>query len=109
MDMAKFLYLYRGPASPMSDLTPEEGAARMAAFGPWMEKVGTGLVDVGTPFGASASVRDDGFEGPDGDLSGYTIIDADDLDAAKALTAGLPFLSGSDGECAAEIYELLPM
>lgn len=107
--MAKFIYLYRGPATPMSDLTPEQGAERMAAFGAWMEKVGAGLVDIGSPFGASASVRDDGADGTPGDLTGYTIVEADDLAAAKALTDGLPFLSGRDGKCAVEIFELLPM
>ena len=108
IDMAKFIYLYRGPATPMSDLTPEQGADRMAAFGAWMAKVGAALVDGGSPFGSSASVRDDGTEGPAGDLIGYTIVEADDLAAAKALTNGLPFLSGSDGKCAVEIFELLP-
>jgi hypothetical protein len=107
--MAKFIYLYRGPATPMSDLTPEQGAERMAAFGAWMEKAGAALVDVGSPFGPSASVRDDGAEGAAGDLTGYSIVEADDLAAAKALTDGLPFLSGSAGKCAVEIFELLPM
>jgi hypothetical protein len=107
--MAKFIYLYRGPATSMSDLTPEQGAERMAAFGAWMEKAGAALVDVGCPFGTSASVRDDGTKGAAGDLTGYTIVEADDLAAAKALTDGLPFLSGSDGKCAAEIFELLPI
>jgi hypothetical protein len=50
LDMAKFIYLYRGPATPMADLTPEQGAERQAGFGAWMEKVGAALVDVGSPF-----------------------------------------------------------
>jgi hypothetical protein len=107
--MAKFIYLYRGPATAMSDLTPEQSAERMAAFSAWMEKAGAALVDVGRPFGTSASVRDDGTEAAAGDLTGYTIVDADDLGAAMALTDGLPFLSGRDGSCAVEIFELLPM
>ena len=107
--MAKFIYLYRGPATPASDMTPEQGAERMAAFGAWIEKVGAALVDVGSPFGSSASVRDDGTEGTAGDLTGYTIIEADDLRAAKALTAGLPFLSSGEGKCAVEIFQLGPM
>lgn len=107
--MAKFIYLYRGPATPMSDRTPEEAAERNAAFGAWMAKVGAALVDVGSPFGSSTSVRDDGTEGTAGDLIGYTIVEADDLAAAKALTDGLPFLSNSAGECAVEIFELLAM
>jgi hypothetical protein len=104
--MAKFIYLYRGQAP---DLPPEEAAERMAAFGAWMETVGEALVDVGSPFGSSASVRDDGTEGTPGELIGYTIVEADDLTAAKGLTDGLLFLSGSDGTRAVEIFELLPM
>lgn len=103
--MPKFIYLYRGPEP---DLTPEQGTERTAAFGAWMQKVDAVLIDAGSPFGGSASVRDDGTEGPAGDLIGYTIIEADDLPTAKALTDGLPFLSGSDGVCAVEIFELLP-
>ena len=104
--MATFIYLYRGPAP---ELTPEQQSERNAAFGAWMEKVGAALVDVGSPFGTSASVRDDGTEGTAGNLTGYSIVEADDLATAKALTDGLPFLSGSDGNCAVEIFELLAM
>lgn len=107
--MAKYIYLYRGSVPATSDSTPEQSAARMAAFGAWMERVGAALVDVGSPFGTSASVRDDGTEGTAGDLIGYSIVEADDLAAAKAFTDGLPFLSGSEGNCAVEIFELLPM
>jgi YCII-related domain len=103
--MARFIYLYRGP---IPDLTPEQRAERIAAFAAWLEKVGPAIVDGGCPFGASASVRDDGTEGTPGDLIGYTIIEADDLTAAKAFTDGLPFLSNSEGQCAVEIFELLP-
>lgn len=74
-----------------------------------MERVGAALIDVGSPFGASASVHDDGTEGEAGDLIGYTIVEADDLAAANALTEGLPFPSKQDGTCAVEIFELLPM
>jgi len=86
--MAKFIYLYRGPAP---DLTPEQATDRIAAFGAWMEKVGTALVDIGSPFGASTSIRDDGTEGSAGDLIGYTIVDADALPAAKAPTTASRF------------------
>src|SRR5205823_11210289 len=67
IDMAKFIYLYRGPTP---DLTPEQGAERMAAFTAWMEKLGPALTDGGSPFGASASVRDDGTEATAGELIG---------------------------------------
>jgi YCII-related domain len=104
--MANFIYLYRGPST---ELTPEQGAERQAAFAAWTKKLGPALIDVGSPFGPSASVRDDGSEGSAGDLIGYSIVEADDLAGAKALTDGLPFLSNSDGKCVVEIFELLPM
>jgi hypothetical protein len=107
--MAKFMYLYRGAATPMSSLTPEQGAERMAAFGAWMKRLGPALVDVGCPFGSSAAVCDDGAEGPAGNLTGYSIIEAADLPAAKALTDGLPFVSTRDGKHAVEIFELQAM
>ena len=34
--MSKFIYLYRGPARPMSDFTEEESAEQMKAWGEWM-------------------------------------------------------------------------
>jgi hypothetical protein len=107
--MTKYIYLYRGPDPAASDPTPEQSAERTAAFGAWMQRVGTALVDVGSPFGTSTSVRDDGTQTTAGDLIGYSIIEADDLAAAKAFTEGLPFLSGNDGTCAVEIFELQTM
>lgn len=106
--MPKFIYLYRGAATPIAERTPEENAERMAAFGAWMERAGAALVDAGSPFGESASVRGDGSEGRAGDLIGYTVVEAGDLEGAKALTAGLPFLADRAGN-AIEVFELLPM
>lgn len=104
--MATFMYLYRGPSI---ELAPEQAAERMAAFTAWTEKLGPALLDAGSPFGASTSIRDDGSVGPAGELIGYSAVEAADLAEATALTDGLPFLSGSDGACAVEIFELLAM
>ncbi len=104
--MPQFMYLYRGT---VPDLTPEQGAERMAAFAAWIEKVGPALADGGRPFGASAAVRGDGSEGPAGELVGYSIVEADDLSAAKALTDGLPLLGDGERTSAVEIFEMLAM
>jgi hypothetical protein len=104
--MPRFIYLYRGPAATNTERTPEEQQARTDAFGAWMTKVGDALVDSGHPFGASASVCDDGTRGPASDLVGYTIVEAPDLGSATELTEGLPLLAGQTGEFAVEIYEL---
>jgi hypothetical protein len=107
--MAKFIYLYRGPATPMADFTPEQGAEQMAAWTAWMDKVGTALVDGGAPFGPRTAVADDGTEPDTSDQNGYTIVEADDLAAARALTDGHPFLTEGKGRFAVEIFELMPM
>src|SRR6266704_917494 len=76
--VSKFLYLYRGPATPMEDFTPEQGAEQARAWGEWMAKVGPSLADGGAPFGARAAVSDDGTAPEPSDQNGYTIVEADD-------------------------------
>lgn len=107
--MAKFIYLYRGPATPMEEFTPEQGAEQMAAWNTWQESTGGAVVDFGNPFAGRASVGDDGSSKTPGDLNGYTIVEADSLDAAVALTEKHPFLSEGKGRFAIDVYELAPM
>ena len=107
--MAKFLYLYRGPATPMEDFTPEQGTEQMAAWGVWMEQVGSALVDAGSPFGARASIADDGTGSDPGDLNGYTIVEAADLAGARELVGKHPFLAEGKGRFSIDVFELVPM
>ena len=107
--MSKFIYLYRGPATPMGDMSEEQSAEAMAAWGEWITRVGSSLTDVGNPFGARSSLADDGTSPAPGDLNGYSIVEADSLDAAKALADKHPFLSEGKGRFSVEIFELVPM
>ena len=107
--MSKYLYLYRGPATPMDQFTPEQSAEQTRAWGEWMERVGRSLVDGGAPFGERAAVADDGTSPAPGELNGYTIVEADSLDAARALVDRHPFLSEGKGRFTVEIFELVPM
>ena len=86
--MTKFIMVYKGEVTPMDEMTEEQGKAVMDA---WGGKVGDGLVDVSSPFGGGASVSDDGSEGTAADLTGYSIVEAADLAAAKAMTGGHPY------------------
>src|SRR5947208_15082893 len=45
--VSKFLFLYKGPATPMEDYTPEQSAEQMQAWGAWMGKVGPAMADPG--------------------------------------------------------------
>jgi hypothetical protein len=107
--MSKFLYLYRGPATPMDDFTPEQSEEQMRAWGEWMGRVGSALADGGAPFGTRAAVADDGTTPEPGDLNGYTIVEAESIDAARALLDGHPFLSEGKGRFTVDVYELVPM
>jgi hypothetical protein len=107
--VSKFLFLYRGPAPPMEDFTPEQSAEQMQAWGAWMGKVGSALADPGAPFGARTAVSDNGSSPAPSDQNGYTIVEAESLDAARALTDGHPFLSEGKGRFTVEIFELVPM
>ncbi|MFI5086117.1 MAG: YciI family protein [Actinomycetales bacterium] len=107
--MSKFIYIYNGPATPMDQFTEEQSAKETAAWGAWMAKVGTALLDGGAPFGARAAVADDGSGADPSDLQGYSIVEAEGLDAAKALAEGHPFLAEGKGRFRLEIFELVDM
>jgi hypothetical protein len=99
--MAKYLFAYTGGGTPESE---EAQAAVMAAWTAWFEKLGAAIVDPGNPIGPSATVAGDGAVSPGGKggLTGYSVITADDLDAATAMAKGCPVLA--DGG-SVEVYE----
>ena len=107
--MSKYIFLYRGPATPMPDITAEQQAEQMEAWGQWIGKLGPSLTDVGNPFGARTSLADDGTSPAPGDLNGYSIVEADSLDDAKALADKHPFLTEGKGRFSVEVFELVPM
>jgi len=59
--------------------------------------------------GARAAVADDGTSPAPGDLNGYSIVEADSLEAARGLVDNHPFLSEGKGRFSVEIFELVPM
>ena len=107
--MGKYLYLYRGPATPMEEFTPEQSAEQMKAWGDWMGRAGSAVVDGGAPFGARTAVADDGSTGTPSDQNGYTVVQADSLEDACKLLDQHPFLSEGKGRFSVEVFELVPM
>jgi hypothetical protein len=91
--MTKYLCLYRGPATPMEDFTPEQSAEQTKAWGDWMGRVGSALVDAGAPFAERTAVVDNGSKAKPSDQNGYSIVEAESLDTARSLFAGHPFLA----------------
>ena len=107
--MPKFMMVYKGEATDMSDMTPEAQQEVMAKWGAWMQKVGPAMIDLGSPFGPSGSLVDDGSAGEAASLTGYSIVEAADLAGAKGLADGHPYLSDGKGDYAIDIYELMPV
>ncbi len=90
--MAKFAFVYHGGKAPEGE---EEQAKVMAAWGAWMQGMGASLVEGGNPFGPSKTVNADGSVADGGGAnpaSGYSMIEAADIDEAVAHAKGCPIL-----------------
>ncbi|MEE9454203.1 MAG: hypothetical protein V3V13_07465 [Paracoccaceae bacterium] len=89
--MAQYIIAYRGGAMPK---TPEEGAAGMAKWKAWAVDLGEAIVNPGTPLGKSMIVSAQGVSddaGPDA-LMGYTIVEAENMDAALEMAKICPHI-----------------
>jgi hypothetical protein len=67
-------------------------AAAMQAWNDWSAKVGSGMVDLGTPLGNARQVGAGGATEVDTEVAGYSILQASDIDSAVALLEGHPHL-----------------
>jgi YCII-related domain len=106
--VARFMLIYRGEATDMEDMSPEDAQAVLSKWQAWMGKVGPALVDVGSPFGPGASLVDDGSTRDALKLTGFSIIEAADAAQARTLADGHPYLAEGRGNYSVEIYELMP-
>ena len=89
--MATYLISYHGGSGPPA--SPEAARQMMAAFGDWVASVGDGMLDPGAPLGAARTVSPSGVSDGGAGPEGYSVIRADDLDAAVALVKGHPFVA----------------
>ncbi len=105
--MPNFMMVYRGDATDMDAMTPETQQAIMAEWGVWYGKIGDAVVDGGAPFSISTSIKPDGTTGNATNLTGYTVVKADDLAGATALTDGHPLLN--DPSHVIDIFECVDM
>ncbi|MBT8161873.1 MULTISPECIES: YciI family protein [Arthrobacter] len=86
--MAQFLITYHGMGHP----TPEMMEASRQAFFSWVETTGGAVTDPGAPVNFVAQLAA-GEPAPAAEIAGYTIIQAESLDAARALLAEHPFIA----------------
>jgi len=103
--VAKYLVLYRSKVSAveLEGASPEDAQAGMDAWMQWSGKVGNAMVDMGSPVQSVAVV---GGSSGGGHIGGFSVLEADSADAAKALVDGHPHLM-SPGDPSIEVLEFL--
>ncbi len=104
--MAKYLFVYHGGAPPASK---EEMAKVMDAWGKWFGGMGSAVLDGGNPVGKSSTVLSDGSvvdNGGANPASGYSLIEASDLNDAVAKAKGCPILEGGGSIELAEAHDM---
>ncbi len=95
--MANYVFTYRSPKNS----TPSEDA--MAAWTAWFERISDSVVDIGKPVFNRSTL---GKAPTDTELGGYSLVRANDLEAAVALAKGCPILERGG---AVEVGELTDM
>ncbi len=109
--MGTYIVLYHAPKSAleaMGDATPEDMKKGMEPWMAWAARCGDNLVDMGAPLRAGRKVTTSGSSPSDKDVVGYSILEAENIDAAEALLAGHPHLAWQAG-CEIEVHETMPL
>ena len=107
-----YLVTYHSPASAMKKMqtaSKEEMEAGMNAWMSWAKKCGNNLVEMGAPLSGSVNLKATGGATPSKrKITGYSILQAENMTAAKKLLKGHPHLSWTKG-CEIEVHEAMSM
>lgn len=103
--MARYILTYLGGDHP-SD--PEEGKQHFAKYKEWLSSLGDSAVSPMNPIKNTKTVNSDGTvtDGSTTSMSGYTIIEADSIEAVQEVAKMCPFL---DIGGSLEVSELVDM
>ncbi len=105
--MAKFLLAYHGGSVPETD---EERGKVGAAWGAWFQQLGPALKDPGNPVGQARTVSNGGSVSAGAGanpVSGYSVIEVDDIDKAVAAAKMCPVLAGGGSVEVAETFDVM--
>ena len=99
--MGKYVVIYAGLPPDDADRESVTAASKR-----WFEGLGNAVLDAGNPFAACKSVAADGSvrDGGAHELTGYSIVRADNLTAAAEMVSGGPGLANAT----IEVYETVP-
>jgi len=103
--MAQYLITYLGGNKPSS---LEEGKQNFAKYKEWLSSLGDSAVSPANPLKDTSTVNSDGTvtTGSTTSMSGFTIIEAESMEAALSIAKACPFL---DIGGSLEVSELMQM
>jgi len=89
--MPQFMITYFGGDKPS---THEEGKAHFAKYQEWLGSLGAAAVKPMNPLKGTQTITPNGelSEGSATAMSGFTVVEADSIEAAVAMAKGCPFL-----------------
>ena len=97
--MAEFIFNYRAPKGYVPG-----SADNLEAWNVWFGGMGPALIDIGKPVVDRQEVGSCGAE--ETQLNGFSIVQADDLEAALVIAAGCPFVGDGGGVEVGELTDL---
>lgn len=110
--MKRFLVIYSSPKevlAQMAQSTPEQTAEAMQAWGTWGEKCGSALVEMGAPLSPGhRTTKGNGWGESSTPVSGYSIVQANTIDEARALFVDHPHISWAPG-CTIDLHETVSL
>ena len=103
--MSQFMITYLGGDRPAS---PEAGQLHMAKYREWLSSLGDSAVSPANPLKGTTTVNSDGSVTAGGttSMSGFTIVEAETMEAALEIAKACPFL---DVGGSLEVSELMQM
>ncbi len=110
----RFLVIYHAPIEAMEQMSgasPEQQAEGMQLWMDWANRVGDRLVDLGAPLMNGQSINSQGEREPSTkEVTGYSVILAEDLEHLLQLLESNPHISGWHPDATVEVHEsvLLP-
>jgi uncharacterized protein (TIGR03086 family) len=108
--MAKYVFIYHAPMPPADAAPPsrDEMDAVMQEWNAWAAKVGDRMIDFGAPLAGGRRVTTEGTSDSERQVVGYSILEADDFDAALELARDHPHLN-MPGGCEIEVHQAQPI
>jgi hypothetical protein len=105
----KYMILYMAPVSAEAQMkvSPEEMKKGMEPWTAWQKKNGKAIVDMGAPLGKGVCYDKKGSSKGKTEITGYSIVQAKDMDAVKAIIANHPHLMMP--KASIEVLEIMPM